>query len=316
MTANDGLPEAGSLGQRLWLYQAERFPLVKTATLLAAFSAASINVSALLGHRTLPGAWTYVVAFIVLLIVFFQLRAADEIKDLEDDRRYRPERPIPRGLVSLELIVKIALGLAAVAIAATWLLSPWLLLPLAAVWVWLGLMTAEFGAPEWLKARPFLYLVSHMLIMPLIDLYVTATEWLVRAGTAPTGLWLFLALSFVNGCVLEIGRKIYAPQNERTGVETYSSLLGAERAVWLWMGCIALSLCFLVGVGAAVEAPLIVGAAGVAAFAASAVVAARFLRKPTSATQRAVDTMAGLWVFVCYMAAGFLPLIARAEWLP
>ena len=32
-------------------------------------------------------------------------------------------------------------------------------------------MTAEFFVPEWLKARPFLYLVSHMAIMPFIDLY-------------------------------------------------------------------------------------------------------------------------------------------------
>ena len=36
----------------------------------------------------------------VALIFFFQLRACDEVKDAEDDRRYRPERPIPRGLVS------------------------------------------------------------------------------------------------------------------------------------------------------------------------------------------------------------------------
>ena len=41
--------------RRLWIYQRERIPLLKTATLLAVFSAASVNVSALLAERPLPG---------------------------------------------------------------------------------------------------------------------------------------------------------------------------------------------------------------------------------------------------------------------
>jgi 4-hydroxybenzoate polyprenyltransferase len=145
--------------RRLWIYQAERFPIVKTAILLAAFAAASINVSALLSGRSWPGLVTYVAAFIVLFIIFFQLRACDEVKDAQDDRRFRPERPIQRGLVTQGLIVRIAAGLLPVAGIAAALLSPWLLL-LAMVWLWLALMTAEFGMPEWLKARPLLYLVS------------------------------------------------------------------------------------------------------------------------------------------------------------
>jgi hypothetical protein len=69
-----------------------------------------------------------------------------------------------------------------------------------------------------------LYLLSHMAIMPLIDLLLTGIEWL--PGRAASGLWMFLALSFVNGCVLEIGRKLWAPENEIAGVDTYSGLWG------------------------------------------------------------------------------------------
>lgn len=300
-----------SLLRRLWIYQAERFPLVKTATLLAAFSAASINVSALLAGRELPGVATYLVAFTVLLIFFFQLRACDEVKDAEDDRRYRPERPIPRGLVPQRLITGIAFALVPIAVLASWALSPWLLLPLVAVWVWLALMTAEFGVPEWLKARPMLYLVSHMLIMPLIDFFVTGCEWLTRGGTPPAGLWLFLALSFVNGCVLEIGRKIYAPQNERPGVETYTALHGVSRATSMWIASLTVSLALLAAVGFAVSAPLSIITAGSLAYAAAVAIALRFRARPDSKTQKAVDTAAGLWVFICYMAAGFLPLLLK-----
>ena len=296
--------------RRLWIYQAERFPLLKTAVLLAVFTAASISVSAHLGGRTLPGVANFAVAFVVTLVIFFQLRACDEVKDAEDDQRYRPERAVPRGLVSLRLVVGLGFAGVPVAMFAAAMLSPALLWPLVLVWLWLALMSAEFFVPEWLKARPVLYLISHMAIMPLIDLFVTASEWLPRAGFPPPGLWLFLALSFVNGCVLEIGRKLYAPENEREGVETYSSLLGPRLAALAWGGCAGFAFLLLLGVGSAVGALRPVAWIGALALVATLVCAARYARKPTVGSQKMVDAMAGLWVLICYGAAGFAPLLA------
>ena len=43
-------------------------------------------------------------------------------------------------------------------------------------------MSAEFFAPERLRTRPLLYLVSHMAIVPLIDLYATACDWMVAGA--------------------------------------------------------------------------------------------------------------------------------------
>jgi 4-hydroxybenzoate polyprenyltransferase len=302
---------ASSLLHRLWIYQRERIPLGRTALLLAVFSAASINVSAQLAGRTLPGWGTYAVAFAVALIFFFQLRACDEVKDAEDDRLYRPERPIPRGLVSLRLIVALALAAVPVAAIVTATLDVRLLVPLTLVWLWMGLMTAEFFVPHWLKPRPLLYVVSHMLIMPLIDLFITACEWLPRAGSPPAGLWLFLVLSFLNGCVLEIGRKIYAPQNERTGVETYSMLLGPRKATLLWGAVLLAAFVMLVAVGSAVEAPRLVAAVGFAGLAVCLTGGWMFWRTPDAAAQKRLDTMSGLWVLTCYGSAGFVPLLLR-----
>jgi hypothetical protein len=310
MTAAMSDEAALPLLRRLWIYQTERFPLAKTSVLLVVFTAASISVSANLGGHALPAWSAFTTAFLATLIIFFQLRACDEIKDADDDRRYRPERAVPRGLVSLRLVV--GLGIAGVPLAAlpAAFLSPLLLWPLALVWVWMALMSFEFFAPHWLKARPFLYLVSHMAIMPLIDLFVTACEWLPRAGAPPAGLWLFLALSFVNGCVLEIGRKLYGRENERPGVETYSALLGPRRAALAWCACAILAYGFLLGVGAAVAALLPVAIVGAVALAATLACAARYAGKPDGGTQKMVDAMAGLWVLVCYGAAGFAPLLA------
>jgi 4-hydroxybenzoate polyprenyltransferase len=294
----------------LWIYQKERFPLFKTAPLLAVFSAASLSVSAELSGRPLPDWGGYLAGFVIAMLLFFQMRVCDEYKDLEDDRRYRPDRPIPRGLVSLRLIISLGLASLPITALAAWLWHPPVLWLLALVWLWLGAMTAEFGVAEWLKARPVLYLLSHMAIMPLIDLLLTGLEWLPFGGPA-SGLSLFLALSFVNGCVLEIGRKLWSPENEIAGVETYSGLWGTRKAARIWGGCVLLSYALLLAVGAATGVlwfSAVLGGIGVAICLLSA---ARYARSPTEKAEKRMDTIAGLWVFACYAIAGFLPVLLR-----
>ncbi|PIE06741.1 MAG: manganese transporter permease [Rhodobacterales bacterium] len=303
---------AEPLLRRLWIYQAERFPLARTIPLLAVFSAASVNVSALLAGRPLPGAGAYLTAAALSLGIFFQMRAFDEAKDAEDDRRFRPERPIPRGLVSLRLIIRLAgaTGAAMLALAAAW--TPGTLLLLLLAWSWLGLMTAEFFAPSWLKARPLAYLLSHMAIMPLIDLMLTGVEWTAAPGSGHVpamALWLFLGLSFVNGTVLEIGRKTWAPENERPGVETYSKLWGPARAALIWLAVVGLGLVLLLTLGLALGAFWPIALVGVTGFALAARAALGFRRAPSPAAQTRLDTLSGLWVLACYGAAGFLPLV-------
>lgn len=301
----------GNLLSRLWIYQAERFPIAKTAPLLAVFSAASISFSAVLADRPLPEWGAYLGGFVVAFLLFFQLRACDEVKDLEDDTRYRPERAIPRGLVSLRLIV--GLGWLSVPLAgfAAWAWHPPLLYLLALVWIWLAAMTFEFGVPSWLRKRPTIYLISHMAIMPLIDLLLTGFEWLPH-GQAPAGIWFFLALSLSNGCVLELGRKIWAPENEREGVDSYSALWGPNRAVFTWIGFVSLAFVLLLGLGWTTGYFLPIAVIGVAAFAYCLWTARNFIQAPSPQNEKRLDTIAGLWVFICYGTAGFVPAILRA----
>lgn len=297
-----------SLSRRLWIYQAERFPLGRTALLVAVFSAAGVSASAHFADRPLPAWPAFAMAFAVTLLFFFHLRVFDEIKDREDDARFRPERPIPRGLVSLQLIVGIGVATVPAALVASYFLVPTTLPLLLLTWLWMLLMGFEFFIPAWLKRRPLIYMATHMAIMPLIDLYVTGIEWRPH-GAAPQGLGLFLVLSFVNGCILEIGRKLWAPENERAGVDSYSALYGPVRAATAWMICVVLALALLAGVGLATGAPLPTIALGLLAalFALHAGLAYR--RAPTAANQRAIDNAAGLWVFSCYVAAGFAPFL-------
>ena len=191
---------AARLLPRLVRYQVERFPLTAYAPLVAIASVAAIGWS-----RAARGAAGYVstshgvTAALTMLTAFAVLRVADEHKDAALDRVARPELPVPRGLVTLgELRLSVSVAIAAV-VALNAYLMPVALLPLAAVALWTALMTREFFVPEWLRAHPALYLVSHMVILPLILLYGSTVDWLTAGDAAG---WAFAASVSITAIVL------------------------------------------------------------------------------------------------------------------
>jgi hypothetical protein len=231
---------------RLYQYQRERFPLLATALLVGALTLASFSFARAL--RLQPGevaadpSWLLVgAAFFCVLGFFFQLRVADEFKDYPEDLAHRPYRPVPRGLVTLRELAVAAAIVAAGQASVALLLTPALLGPLLLVWAYMGLMRVEFFAPAWLKTHPLLYLLSHMVILPLIIFFITACDWLVARSSPPPGLGWLLGLSFANGVVFELGRKIRTTQDEEPGVETYSALWGPERAVGVWLAAMTVA---------------------------------------------------------------------------
>lgn len=218
------------LGVRLFQYQKERFPLLAHLPLVAVMVAAALRLGGGLEWQR----WAVMV--VVLTGLFFQLRVADEFKDAETDRLYRPERPVPRGLISLRELAALAGIVAALQIGLIAMLGvdvlPWLLL----VYAYGVAMTFEFGVGAWLRRHPVLYLLSHMVITPLIGLLA-----LRAAGPWPETWVGFALLCYANGLVLEIGRKIWKPEEEREGVETYSALWG-RWALPVWSLAQALGL--------------------------------------------------------------------------
>lgn len=300
------------LAHRLWQYQRERFPLVAHGSLIAAFSFSAVALSAMLrGAPAVPEMGSVLVAFAVCLLLFLQLRIADEFKDFEEDSRFRPYRPVPRGLVSLrELGVVFALA-AAVQLVLTLWLSPVLVLVLFAVWAYLAAMTQEFWAGEYLKVRPLAYLLSHMIIMPLVDLYATGTDWLVGGAGPPMGLAWFLLASFINGMSLDIGRKIRSPHDEEAGVETYSVVWGRGRAIVAWWLVLLLTALCAAAVAARVGffAPVIGTLGGLLCVAC--LVGGWFLHRPLAGRGKMIEHFSAVWTLALYLGLGPAPLIWR-----
>ncbi|MCU0777308.1 MAG: UbiA family prenyltransferase [Akkermansiaceae bacterium] len=294
---------------RWWIYQKERFPVFAHGPLIAAFSACAVAFSSMLRGAAPPQWQSYLTAFGVCLLMFFQLRIADEFKDREEDARWRPYRPVPRGLVKLSELRVVFIIAALLQIALVLAHDFRLLLVLAAAWTYFTLMSVEFFCRDWLKARPVVYLLTHMGIMPLVDFFGTACEWLPRGASAPSGLGWFLTASFFNGIVIEIGRKLRQPADEEEGVETYSRLWGKSGGAAVWLAAMSATLGCAAMAAARIGFVLPVLTALGSVLAIALIILPRYLRGQLPGKR--IESLTGLWTLTLYLMLGIVPLWLR-----
>lgn len=307
------LPLAPSLPRRLWQYQLERFPLARHGPLILVFAGGAVGYGAALS-RTAPRPALAGLAVVVVLLQFLLMRLADEFKDQDDDRRWRPERPVPRGLVRLRELA----GLGLIAAGLQWglvaVLAPVALPWLAVVWGWFALNGAEFFCRRWLRQRPGLYALSHLPIVPLLALVALRPQ---IPGPLPLPALLpFLGAVYLGGLLIELARKIHAPQQERPGVESYSALWGFRLAVAFWgaalLGSALLALLAAVRVGALpLLLPLLAPLLALAVLRAGPWLAGR--RQPRAAgDDEPLASLTALWILATYAGLGGGPW---AAWL-
>lgn len=297
-----------SFFKRFWIYQKERFPLLGHGLLVASFSFSAIAYSRLCRHADgFVKPETFLTAIVTTISFFFLVRIFDEFKDAEEDARYRKNLPVPRGLISFrELFV---MGMVAVTLQLTvnLLIFPPVLLLYAMVMAYLLLMGKEFFVGRWLKQHQFWYVVSHMMIIPLIDVLASGYDWFVEGAKAPAGLYWFFAVSFMNGVVLEVGRKIKDPASESEGVLTYSYRMGTKRSAYLWilmlLITLGLGLCAAVFAGHGLFTYIVL----VSAFVLCTLPAFAFIHQPTSKRSKRIELASVLWTITLYLSLGGIP---------
>ncbi len=299
---SDALAGRASLLRRLATYQRERFPLAAYLPLIAIAATAGVAWSrAARGAEGFVSGGRWGTGAFTMLVAFFLLRVADEHKDAALDRVARPELPVPRGLITLAELRWVGATLAAVVIALNAWVAPQLLLPLGIVAVWGALMTKEFFVAEWLRARHGIYLLSHMVVMSLILLYASAVDWLADGAAAPPFIAVFLAATYANGLVLEIGRKLREPAAERPQVETYSAIwgLGPARQIWLATLVLAAALTAWAMTVAGLSAMLSYSIGVVAVILLA--IPSRALAAGEPGSGKRIETVSGVWNLLAYL---------------
>lgn len=301
---------SSSFLKRFYIYQNERFPILGHGLLIAAFTFSAVSYSRMC--RGVEGFidWsTYGWGVFITVTLFFLLRIADEFKDKEDDALYRKYLPVPRGLISLKelLIIAFVLLVAQVVVLST-VFPSLFILQLAALF-YLLLMRIEFGVPRWLKARPILYMVSHMFILPLIDIFASGLDWVLNDVDAPKGLFFFFGVSYMNGVVMEIGRKLKTKEGEEEGVVSYTKLWGTKRAPIIWNVTLAINAALAISAGWHAGYGEITLAVLGSLFILFSIPCWMFLSDQTSVRAKMIEYASILWTLLMYLILGAVPMI-------
>lgn len=295
--------------KRFWIYQKERFPVFSYGLMVLTFAFSAMSYSKFLRGELNFSFLTLLIGAMTSFGYFFLLRIFDEFKDAEDDAKYRPYRAVPRGLVSFKELKWLAIIIIGLQGILNVVFIPKMLWVWGLVIVYMFIMAKEFFVRDWLRKHPVAYLVSHMMIMPVIDFYTTGLDWNNNGISMPNGLIIFLVVTFLNGVVIEIGRKIRAKDAEEVGVETYSYLWGEKGATITWL-CVLFTTfvfaniaCFYAGFGSMTFLFLVIFLI-VCAFPAF-----KFLKNREQKYASKLETMAGIWTLGMYLSLGGIPMI-------
>ena len=298
--------------QRLYQYQKERFPIAVHIPLIAAFSFSAIGYSrALRGADGFIPLIDYVACAFTNISMFFMLRVADEHKDKDDDAAYRTYLPVPRGLVTLKELRYTAWFLFVVALLINLFYYPALLWMYAFVMLYLVLMRYEFFVKDWLKKHQVAYITSHMFIIPIADIYASSYDWKL-SGVAPSiGLMLFFIVSYINGLLLEIGRKMRVESTEEYGVVSYTKMWGIKGATVIW---ITLLLADFAVAWAAIEHTHYTNTSYMVLITMAVLTLAPavwFIAKPAKASAKAIEFASLIWTLTMYLLLGGIPLLIQ-----
>ena len=206
--------------KKWYTYQKERFPIATYG--LYIFSI----VFGTFCFATESKNWIMLIPmFVVALLQFLMVRIVDEFKDFEEDSKYRPYRPVPRGLVSLKELGILGGICAIIQIGLTAILNLKGLIYLSLVWIFFAIMSKSFFIKKLVDKHILLEVTLDEFLMPLLVLYLSTFVTTISVKLIP-----FLILSYLGSWIVEIARKIRCKEDEENGVKTYTAVFGIPKA--------------------------------------------------------------------------------------
>jgi hypothetical protein len=286
--------------KRFNAYLQERFPLLN-GLLFFIFYLTAFTYTAFLANPAAPvelNTSTFI-GFLGVYSFFFRLRVFDEHKDYLKDLLNYPNRVLQTGLVTLAQLRNIAVGgiflEALISLRLSWaVLGFWVI-----AFGYSLLMAKEFFVGQWLEKRLFFYAFSHLLIMPLLVVWVGAMA--APAGKLPSGIvWLGI-LSLLSGLAFEVSRKIRAPWDEVATIPTYSQLWGTRRAPLIALAVLGFASLLMGLLLRTLEASWPFYGGIVVLFLACAALFRPFLIRPETRNAKKLELASSLFMLAAYL---------------
>lgn len=275
----------------------ERFPLVQYGPMILFFTLAN---ALYLKSESSFSLLSSALALVLLFSAFLRLRLFDEIKDYHVDLKFNPQRPLARGVLSvdqtklfilililLELLVSASLGL------------PVFLIHILAVGFSL-MMYEEFFIGTHLRPHLTTYAVTHTFVSVLLGLtaYVASQKQPEIHFELSTVLFLVSNWAYFN--LFEFARKTYASSEEKSEVPSYSKIFGIKGAVALSFSQVVIGLLLLNNTLVLSSLSLLMIAAGL-----YLLVCLLFAFKPSVGNAKLYRNLSGLYLLTHYILVSF-----------
>lgn len=232
----------------------ERFPPAQYVPLIVVVALAHVAV--------LASTWAALPLALVILgmgAFFFKLRLYDEIKDYEDDKQHKPDRPLVRGLVTHRELRAGIVACFAIEWAAFGALGAPGFVGILIAGAYSLLMFCEFFVGRFLRPRLTTYAVTHTVVAGLLTIAVASALLQVMPWELPAKAYALAGASFCLFNVFELARKTWASREEHSGVASYSRIWGRGGAVLLVVAmCACATVLLALFVAHAAAAPLLV----------------------------------------------------------
>ena len=166
--------------------------------------------------------------FIVAFLQFLMVRIADEFKDYEEDCKYRPYRPVPRGLIKLSELKVLFILCAIIQVVLTLIFNKDGIILLLLLWTYLAFMSKDFFLGKVIDKHILFGVLLDELLMPILVLYLSSYIYIDYSS-----IWLLLVTSYIISWIVEIARKIRCKEDEEKGVKTYTAVFGIRKAIFI-----------------------------------------------------------------------------------
>ena len=212
--------------KKWYTYQKERFPVATYGIYIFSIVFGTFCFAI---DKTYNPNWIMLLPmFAVAFLQFLMVRIVDEFKDYEEDAKYRPYRPVPRGLVTLKELGILGGICAAVQVGITAILNLKGLIFLGLVWLFFEVMSKSFFIKKLVDKHILLEVTLDELLMPVLVLYLSTFVTSISVKLIP-----FLILSYLGSWIVEIARKVRCKEDEEEGVKTYTAVFGIPAATMI-----------------------------------------------------------------------------------
>ena len=232
--------------KKWYTYQKERFPVLKYGIYIFAivFAAFFYNVyigpavqififKATFNNTVNPYLFEVnytklIPMFCVAFLQFFMVRIIDEFKDYEEDCKYRPYRPVPRGLIKLNELKIVFIICVMIQLFITLFYSKFSgIIYLGFLWTFFAIMSKSFFMKKFLDKHILIEVFLDELMMPILIIYLSSFVYYTNI----IFLWPILLISYIISWIVEVARKVRCKEDEEEGVKTYTAVFGIKGAM-------------------------------------------------------------------------------------